>query len=269
MCIAIYKPAFKVISKEILKECFDSNKDGCGFAYINTDHLGVKRIKVYKSMFFNKFYEKYERAIRLNPDSPFIIHFRIATHGTVDTFNCHPFWINNNTVFIHNGIISGVSKDDKKSDTQMFNEEFLQHIDSTLLLKDGPVKKLIEKFVIGSKLVVLNVEGDVSIYNESAGNWNDGVWYSNLSWKPINRAIYRGGTTKTTFYRKHLSDVSYAPCEECGTYHQVTNMIPYRNSIELEVYCKNCSRKVQDKYKMNVVTTEQYIDWNNELALYN
>lgn len=264
MCIAIYKAPEKVISKETLKECFDSNKDGCGFAYINTDYLGVKRIKVYKSMSFNSFYHKYERAVRLNPESPFLIHFRIATHGTVDKFNCHPFFINHNTVFIHNGIISGVTKDKEKSDTQMFNEEFLQHIDATLLTKDGPVKRLIEKFVVGSKLVIMNVEGDVQIYNESSGNWQDGCWYSNFSWRPVQS--YTGGGFSQ--YRRHLSDTSYVKCEGCGTWHQVSNMRAFRSGIDVDAFCKGCSNKVLDKFSRNELSISQFIEYNNEIALY-
>jgi len=264
MCIAIYKPAGKNISEEVLKECFDSNKDGCGFAYINTDIFGIKRLKIYKSMKFEPFYHQYRRAVRFNPESPFIIHFRIATHGTVDKFNCHPFFINRDTVFIHNGIISGVTKDDKKSDTQMFNEEFLQHIDTELLVQEGPVKKLIEKFVIGSKLVILNVEGDVQIYNESSGNWNDGVWYSNYSWKPRTSAV----TTYHGSARRQLTELSYQKCDDCGTYHTINTMRCYRKGISIELFCKDCSKKVPEKYKMNEVSILQFIDYNNELVMF-
>lgn len=272
MCIAIYKPGMKSISKEILKECFDSNKDGCGFAYINTDHFGVKRIKVYKTMVFESFYKQYERASRFNPESPFLIHFRIATHGTVDKFNCHPFYINNKTVFIHNGIISGVSKDAKRSDTQMFNAEFLQHIDDTMLLKDGPIKKLIEKFLVGSKIVIMNLDGDVAIYNESSGNWSDGVWYSNYSWKPTQRTYYhqKGNsiTVDSNKYRKSLSNTSFHKCEECGTYNQLVRMRAFRNGIDIETYCNNCVKLIEEESKINEVSIGQFIEYNNELALY-
>ena len=46
MCIAIYKPAELIISEETLKECYTSNRDGCGFSYINTDHLGIKKMVI-------------------------------------------------------------------------------------------------------------------------------------------------------------------------------------------------------------------------------
>ena len=33
MCIAIVKPAGTVISEDVLKQCFENNPDGAGFAY--------------------------------------------------------------------------------------------------------------------------------------------------------------------------------------------------------------------------------------------
>lgn len=285
MCIAIYKPADKTISKEILKECRDSNKDGCGFAYINTDYQGKKKIVVYKSMDFDSFYHKYERATRLNPESPFIIHFRIATHGTVDKFNCHPFMIDHNTVFIHNGIISGVTKDAKRSDTQMFNEEFLRHVDPKVLTTDGPIKKLIEKFVVGSKLVIMNVEGDVQIYHESTGNWQDGVWYSNYGWRPTtvcNYGHYNSGkgfsipdttTTKGNSSwrreKKLLGSKSYEQCEECGHWYMLSMMIAYRVGTELELQCKNCSSFITSNInRAQLVSMDHFIEWNNDEVTY-
>ncbi len=63
MCIAIYKPAGKVITKETLAACFINNSDGAGFAYVNTDIFGRRRLVIKKAMTFDLFYKKYKRAI--------------------------------------------------------------------------------------------------------------------------------------------------------------------------------------------------------------
>ena len=183
MCIAIYKPANKRISKEILKNCFDNNDDGAGFAYINTDFHGVKRLKIKKYMKFDLFYKQYKRAQSIAPESPFIIHFRVGTHGEKSTFNCHPFYVDKNIAFIHNGIISGVGFDKRKSDTQLFNELVLQELPKGWE-KNKAIGTLIEDFIGSSKLVTLNIKGEVTIFNSSKGEWVDECWYSNASYKP-------------------------------------------------------------------------------------
>lgn len=193
MCIAIFKPAGLMIEKETLKTCFDNNPDGCGFAYINVDFQGVRRIKVKKSMDFETFYRQYERATRINPDSPFLIHFRIATHGEVSKFNCHPFETRDGQVFIHNGIINGVGLDNRKSDTQLFNDKILKVLPNGWEGSSG-IRTLIEKFIVTSKLVVMNEDGAVTIFNEAKGEWANDIWWSNSSYKP--RAVntyYAGG----------------------------------------------------------------------------
>jgi hypothetical protein len=45
MCIAIYKPANKVINKENLAQCFKANSDGAGFLVAKNKQL-IKKIFV-------------------------------------------------------------------------------------------------------------------------------------------------------------------------------------------------------------------------------
>jgi glutamine amidotransferase len=206
MCIAIYKPEEKRISEETLKECFKNNSDGCGFAYISESYTGHRKIKIKKSMTFEGFLKQYRRAIKVQPDSPFLIHFRIKTHGEISTYNCHPFRIDNEHVFIHNGILKDVTPKGKDSDTQAFNKEVLQGLPKGWMRSEA-ISKLIESFISTNKIVVMNIDGDVRFYNEAAGNWKDGVWYSNTSYKP--RRSY-------SYYR--YSNTNYK-CDSCGTFN--------------------------------------------------
>ena len=202
MCIAIYKPAGAEISEETLKVCHENNDDGCGFAYINEDNLGVRKIIIKKTMDFEVFLKQYRRAQEIAPESPFLIHFRIATHGTVNKFNCHPFMVDNETVFVHNGVIRNVPSDTKKSDTQMFNKKILRNLESHKLVYDPTTRLLVEAFIsTGSKLIFMNIDGDIQIYNESAGNWEGDVWYSNTSWKP--KPVYN--SYKSYSYGSHYN----------------------------------------------------------------
>ena len=184
MCIAIYKPKDVVISKETLAQCYKSNPDGAGFMYAHKKELHMQ-----KGFFtFDEFWEEYAK----HQDKQAVIHFRIKTHGPINEENCHPFLINNALGFVHNGIISGFGVDNK-SDTNHFNDEILKPLVSkwgNLSLFQPAMKQLIESRIGYSKLIFLDRHGNYDIFNEDKGNWDDGVWYSNNSYKPYVPPVY-------------------------------------------------------------------------------
>ena len=240
MCIAIYKPAGKSISKATLQACFDNNNDGCGFAYV--DQLQIPNtIKIFKNMEFAPFYEAYIKATTDHPNSNFIIHFRITSHGTTELFNCHPFMIDDNHVFIHNGIIGSVPRDKRKSDTQMFNETILQLLPYEWFKSEG-IKLLLEDFIGASKLIILNINNKVVIYNEKKGAWVDGCWFSNTSYKA--RAVTH-----------HYSDYGYG-------YNYHNNNKPYKSKKKLDISnkqkCALCNMEC-DSISMFNVKQDSYV----------
>ena len=178
MCIAIYKPEDKIIPKKTLIECYDSNPDGAGFMYAEN-----KKLHIEKGFFsFKSFYNAY----RIHAHKKAVLHFRIKTHGKIDTTNCHPFSVNNSIGFVHNGIINGFG-DSNHSDTIGFNHGVLQPLVNkwgNLALFQDPLKDLIESRIGYSKLIFLDRHGNHNIFNESKGVWDEGVWYSNNSYKP-------------------------------------------------------------------------------------
>lgn len=189
MCIAILLPARKTIDKKTLQICNDSNPDGFGFAYFDDELIIRKEVdqrKIIKTI--DKFIEIRESFI----DRPFLVHFRIATHGKISTRCCHPFRINTDAVFCHNGILRyeyGVDKNSLDSDTMMFNKNILQRIDKNSLNnminnKKSVLKDLMEGYIgSGNKMIFLNKEGNYNILNEYKGIWDKGIWYSNDSYK--------------------------------------------------------------------------------------
>jgi hypothetical protein len=178
MCIAIYKPEGKIIPYNTLKECYDANPDGAGFMYAENKVLHIE-----KGFFsLKEFYQSYVK----HQDKQAVLHFRIKTHGKIDKTNCHPFAINNSLGFVHNGVISGFGDTDH-SDTIGFNNKVLQplvHKWGNLALFQDPMKDLIESRIGYSKLIFLDRHGNHNILNEQKGVWDDGVWYSNTSYKP-------------------------------------------------------------------------------------
>jgi hypothetical protein len=180
MCIAIYKPEGKEIERETLERCYDSNPDGAGYMFHKNDKLYVK-----KGFFsFSEFWQSYRR----DRTKECVIHFRIKTHGQINKDNCHPYLVNDKFAFVHNGVISGYT-DNNKSDTWLFNEDVIQPFVNkwgNLGLFEDPVKKLIESRIGYSKLIFMDNTGNTKIFNEDKGYWDDDVWYSNTSYrKPV------------------------------------------------------------------------------------
>ena len=177
MCIAIYKPEVLLISRETLERCYNSNPDGAGYMFHKNNKLYIR-----KGFFdFNSFWNSYKR----DQKKECVIHFRIKTHGQINKDNCHPYMVNDKFAFVHNGIISGYN-DPSKSDTWLFNEDVIQPFVNkwgNLGLFEDPVKKLIESRIGYSKLIFMDNEGNTKIFNEDKGNWDNGIWYSNGSYR--------------------------------------------------------------------------------------
>ena len=190
MCLLITQTNNKVISKEKLQNADKNNPHGMGFTYSNGNKLIVEKFREFK-----EFYPRYKKALKLHGEtSHFLIHFRYSTHG-IDTglFNVHPFKVNNGLVFAHNGVIS-VKDDKKRSDTRVFNDTILKQLPKNFL-SNKATRKLLGKFVSGSKLAFLDVSGKSTIINESSGEWEKGVWYSIDSYE-----CYSYSYTPTTYH---------------------------------------------------------------------
>lgn len=77
----------------MLYQAYRRNHNGCGF--VSDGHF-------YKGLNFQTFYQKLQR---VSVDEMCIIHFRLATHGSVCDENCHPFMYGD-LAFAHNGILN-------------------------------------------------------------------------------------------------------------------------------------------------------------------
>lgn len=178
MCIAILNEPNKVIDFLTLQNCWDNNRDGAGMLYIEDDKL-----KIFKEMTsFKNFYDTYLKVREADMSKKIVLHFRIATHGQVDRANCHPFLVNKRLGFVHNGIISGLPYSSDYSDTYMFNKHILQKMPNGFLQHKG-ICTLMEEFISYSKLIFLDDKNNSTIIGEEKGDWDDGNWYSNTTYK--------------------------------------------------------------------------------------
>jgi hypothetical protein len=185
MCLIVVKPIGVTLDENDLRSGFEKNPDGAGYMFTSG---GKVRLKKGYFNFYN-FYEELRSDLEANEKtSPFVIHFRLATRGYVNTSNCQPFRINSGLAFAHNGVLFGLDGYPKtQSDTAAFKNQILKNLPlgfhkhkAILTLLEIAISKL-------NKFVFLDNNGSIVILNEREGIWEDGLWYSNDSYKPIKQ----------------------------------------------------------------------------------
>ena len=177
MCIIIYKPEGIELFPSTIKNSFENNADGAGFAYVENGKINIEK-GFYTLDVFNEAYKPHTNKQAL-------LHFRIRTHGSYEEDNCHPFTISPNLVFAHNGVIFRMPTDPNKSDTVLFNELVLQNLVRVYgkrILWDKAFIPILEGYTM-SKFVFLTNTGQFSIINEKDGTWDSKCWFSNDSYK--------------------------------------------------------------------------------------
>jgi len=267
MCILIMRTAGQVITKKRLKACWVNNPDGGGVSWVNTDHLGRKKLITYKSMDFNKFYKKIRRAERLNPESNMIIHTRIGTSGELSTHNCHPFQVSKGLVMAHNGVISAARRDPngKDNDTRMFIKDTVKELPSNFM-DNTAICDMMGSYIGFSKLIFFNVDNEFMIINEDKGEWIDGVWYSNSSYK--TRTVYKTTYATPVVQPKcNIRDSSWVECDYCGTFTKVSDLIPYQGHGYVEGFCTTCDQLLTDTQSLgtdDMVSIKEFIKSYNK-----
>lgn len=114
MCIIITKEkGAKPIEKKIFENCWDNNPDGAGILY----HDGKTSTLIKGIMKKEDFLQKVDLANK--KECSFVIHTRIATHGSVKPDNTHPF-VSKTLGFAHNGTMPVIPLEDKTDSESFF-----------------------------------------------------------------------------------------------------------------------------------------------------
>ncbi|HVI43429.1 MAG TPA: class II glutamine amidotransferase [Chitinophaga sp.] len=235
MCIAILNTS-GVIDESTFRVCWDQNPDGGGIAYTDGSNL-----KVYKEMHsVEKLYTHYLR-IRQDNTLPMILHFRIATSGSIDKENCHPFEVHPGLVMAHNGIIEHVEPTEEINDTRLF-VDLLKGLPDDFL--DNPaICQLISVFIGYSKLIFLDRYGEFRIINDELGHWDKAHrnWFSNHSYcrPPVNVKEYdrtQSSADNNTRWQKYFEQQQRCAC--CAEWTS-ENDLSYDRNLNANI-CRWC-----------------------------
>lgn len=193
MCLIIASPSGDRPDMDHVISGWSDNPDSWGLMRTSKGRVAVRKGMCTESLI---------AAISEIDGSPWAIHFRWATHGKKDLSNAHPFKLRNDLYMMHNGIINiDTSSDDRRSDTYHYSRYL---IDIGISADSINLEEREREIGKGNKLVFMNRVGNITIANESAGDWIGGQWYSNL---------HSIGYQPTLSRRSLDSDV----CDYCGS----------------------------------------------------
>lgn len=200
MCIILACKAGKRPTAEVLENCWDNNPDGAGVMYASGGVVhGHKGLMTF---------EELGRVLGSVPeDVPLAVHFRIGTSGGYGPGVTHPYPVSSaigdlhateweSPVGIaHNGVINGMRTDNSAgvSDTVAYIRDVVAPLSS---VKGGDLAchKAVDRLSAtskGSRLCVLEGDGEFVL---TGSGWNqvcDGVSASNSSWRYSKPAVYR------------------------------------------------------------------------------
>lgn len=167
MCVVIVKPAgVSMPSEAVLRAAYMTNPHGCGF--VSENHY-------FRSLDFNAFMA---HIAKVRDDEACIIHFRLATHGSVKKANCHPFR-NGDVFFAHNGILDITPQGDMTDSQTAFNR-IIYPVISCYGWRSRMVDS-VAKVIAGSSKFAMLKGNDIVMVGDFIHDY-DGCYYSNMRW---------------------------------------------------------------------------------------
>lgn len=172
MCIIIAKPAgVKLPPLSNIIEACTYNRDGYSFATVENG-----KIVTFRSLDLGEFISYY--LTTATDAAPFLLHARIATHGTINKKNTHNFpALSGKLTFCHNGVISGINCLPGKTDSETFYRNIF-----VPLFKVSPESAKIAAETIQTKFAWMTADGDITT---TGAGWitDKNIFYSNSSYQ--------------------------------------------------------------------------------------
>lgn len=190
MCIIAIKPAgVAKPTAEQFKAMCDTNRNGFGYMTWSKE----RGLQVYKTMSEADYMKHVEK---IPDEQPVVYHMRIATHGSVQKKNCHPFVdATKKWGFAHNGILSIHNEGDMTDSETFFKRIAMPLIYAGIKPKSKPFDKMVDCIIGSSKFAFLNDEGMLFYYGDFIKE--KGLLFSNTSYKPRVFTAWNGGSSLT------------------------------------------------------------------------
>ena len=184
MCLAILAKPKGLLNIEDMERAASNNPDGFGYAFVRGIGTSRAKVVVRKSLRFDTLKAQFiDEYARYRNQSPFLVHFRYATHGGTNVAMAHPFKLRDGGAVIHNGIIDMPKAQHGDSDTRAFVTKVVDRLPEGWQYTQTWVDMVERMAEMGNKLAFLWPNGAHLVLNEKEGYWDNNVWYSNRSHK--------------------------------------------------------------------------------------
>jgi hypothetical protein len=200
MCLMIWQPARARFNRDDIADFWAHNPDGMGIMWVSRGRVAVRKRLPRNAEDAWDFYRRH--ALGRNC----AIHFRMCTHGAIDTANCHPYKVTHGIWLMHNGVLEVDTRSDPaRSDTWHYVRAVLRpqlQLAPSLLYSPAWQQILAAHVGPGNRLLFLAPRGPV-VVNRHLGVEYKGAWLSNsyawsggrlhkptLAWPARDRADY-------------------------------------------------------------------------------
>jgi hypothetical protein len=195
---------------ELIEDTYCGNSDGFGLMWYADGRVQTFKAADIKPSEILEVVSRVQHCER-------VLHFRMATHGSIDDANTHPFEVVPGMFMMHNGILPfNAPRGSGKSDTAVFNEQVVRplvEVGGFDALDNPGVIELIDHVLDGSnRLAFMDDTGRVRIFGRDIGIEWKGLWCSNTyAWslhRPANWGVHGGGLlTHGTSYSRRVTPV--------------------------------------------------------------
>jgi len=190
MCVIVHKKPGVILRKKILQECWSKNSDGAGLMWSENGKLNtVKGLMTFQELWDFLIRDEFD-----GKNKDLLIHFRMCTAGETTPELCHPFHIDKDLAFMHNGVLmeeAVIDPYDKKSDTLLLCNKILKQLPRNFLNNRG-LLILLNAYLGNSTLVFMDAKGKITKVGDLNGDMEtQGYWFSNYYWstKLLQRTI--------------------------------------------------------------------------------
>ena len=265
MCMLCVVPPNVLPDREKLTYSAINNPDGFGFAIVVSKE---KRIITYHTMDPDDAVNEFLKMRAEYPSDYALWHARLATHGSTNLDNCHPFKVADSmTVLAHNGILPiDIPTGDWRSDTRIFAEEVLAKIGGVSALDNPHIYNILEEYTSGSKVCVLTVdpkaEYQMYLLHDNKGTTDEsGVWWSNDSCSPSYgwQNKWYSKSELGSFYTtaENTYDNEEWPCVGCQTHLVEDDLIIHNYVCQVCDTCQWCDMNTVNCMCYKKMTYEQ------------
>ena len=171
MCVILIKPAGVTMPKKaILNMMAAHNKHGFGFCSSSGRN--------FKTTNYNLFLRELDK---VTASEACIVHMRWATHGSVCTSNCHPFYDNETGYwFAHNGVLPIASVNNMTDSETAFRSRFVPAL-KTMSITSREFDDVVNNIRGYSRFAFMKGK-DIYIYGDYKEMF--GCYFSNDNWLP-------------------------------------------------------------------------------------